>query len=282
MAYLRIAPRNFHDEATVTVSAEVTGFEAVNTQNDIRTRVWRTPSGADATVDGTFPDALARTVSVFGMFLHRCHGGDIRLRLYSDAAWTTQVYDSTALDVINVVPTDGMDWGVNAFPAYSAGDIDPFIEYAPYWLWLPSVACKSYRITLTNHSSDFGRAEWQVSRFFLGYHLEMLRQPEFGVQLGRIDLTDRNRSRGGSLRTNLGSSFRTMEMNLGAMEEDERAAWLDIMQYTGTARAFLLSLFPELGTRMERDHTMLCKFTALNAIGREVHRLTHRIQIEEL
>jgi len=282
MAFLRIAPRNFHDEATVTADSEATGFEVINTQNDIRTRVWRSTSSSDATVSGTMGDNIDRTISVFGMFLHRCHGGKIQFKLYSDTAWSSLVFDSGAVDVINIIPTDGMSWGYNAFPSYSAGDLDPFIEFQPYWLWLDPTACKSYKIVLSNHSSDFGRAEWQASRFFLGNYVEMLRQPDFGATLARVDLTDRNRSRGGSLRTNVGSSYRTMEMNLGALAETERAAWLDIMNWTGTGRAFLISLFPEEGTRFERDHIMLAKFVSLNAIGREVHRLTHRIQIEEL
>lgn len=283
MAYLRIVPRNFHCDATITASNEVSGFPVENTKNDIRTRVWRTADGTNATVDGTFGDNVARTPSFFGMFLHRCHGGKIRLQGYSDLAWSAGVYDSGALDIINVTPTDGMDWGFNVFPGYSAGAIDPFIEFQPYWLWFsPSTAWKSYRITLSNHSSTFGRAEWQVSAFFLGRHVEMLRQPDFGQSLGRADITDRNRSRGGSLRTNVGASFRTMEMNLGAMAEAERAQWLDIINWTGTGKALVLSLFPLDGTRKERDHLLMCKFTALNAIGREVHRLTHRIQVEEL
>lgn len=280
--YLRIVPRNFFDEATISASAEVTGFEVENTKNEIRTRVWRTPDGTNATVQGTYTDSTDRFPTFFGMFLHRCHGGDIRLQLFSDTAYSSPVYDSGVVPIINVTVTDGMDWGVNPFPGYSEGSIDPFIEYAPYWIWFDPVGIQSFQIDLSSHSSDFNRDEWQVSRFYLGRHVEMLRQPDFGMTLGRADITDRNRSRGGSLRTNLGASFRTMEMNLGAMDEDERAEWLDIMQFTGTGRAFVLSLFPEENSRRERDHILMCKFTSLNAIGREVNRLTHRIQIEEI
>lgn len=282
-AFSRIVPRNFHDEATLTVSvAEASGYEIVNTQNDIRTRLWRSSSGADVQIKGTYAGSMLRTPAFFGMFLHQCHGGKIQLRLYSDAAWGSMVYDSGVIDVINVMPTDGMDWGADPF---GNGPNDPFFEAAPHWQWLlpssPMPGMLSYTIDLSDHSSDYGRTVWQASRFVLGPAMELVRQPEFGASLGFVSQTDRNRSRGGSLRTNIGEVWRVMELSLGAMEESERAAWLDIFRYCGTGRSFVYSLYPEEGSRLERDHMMLCKFQTLNPIGREVHRLTSRLQLEE-
>lgn len=282
MSNLRIVPRNFHDEALLTASSTVLGFEASNTQNSMRSRVWRTVSGANATLDGVWADNIARTPLFFGMFLHHNHGGKIRLQLYSDTAWTTQVYDSTAVDIVNVnsVPTEGADWGYDPF---STGRLDPFIEEAPYWLWIPtSVNAKSYRISLSNHSLVYNRTFWETSRFFLGPYVELeSRQPEYGLEMGYVDQTDRNRSRGGSLRTNHGVSWRTMQLNLGAMDEDERAGWLDIFHYCGTGRDFVISLFPGEGSRKERDYILNAKFSTLNAIGRQVNRLSTRLQLEE-
>lgn len=283
--FLRVVPRNFHDEATLTVSSpEASGFPIANTQNCIRTKVYRSVTAGDITISGTFGlGSYARTPAFFGMFLHQCHGGQIRLQLYSDYNWVTQVYDSTVLNVINVMPTDGMDWGADPF---GNGPNDPFFELAPHWQWLvngsPGLACRSYKITLSSLAFTYGRSVWQVSRFFLGPSMELFRQPEFGASLGIIDQTDRNRSRGGSLRTNIGANWRTAELSLGAMEESERAAWLDIFRYCGTGRDFVLSVFPEEGTRIERDYLLNCKFATLNAIGREVNRLTGRLQIEEV
>lgn len=279
MAYLRLVPRNFHDESFLIASSTVSGFDASNTQNSIRQKVWRSVDTADATIEGAFLDNLSRYIDFFGMFLHQCHGGKIQLELFSDTGWTTSVYNSGAVNVINIVPTDGIDWGIDPF---GTGRIDPFIEAAPYWLWHTATACKSYRISLSNHSLTYGHNYWQVSRFFLGRSFELFRQPEFGASLGIKDLTDRNRSRGASLRTNIGERWRTMEMNLGAMEESERAGWIDTFKYCGTGRDFVVSLFPQEGTRLERDHILNAKFAALDAIGRQVNRLTGRLQVEEV
>lgn len=282
MTRMRIVPRNYHDEALITPSSTVSGFPAANTQNSMRSRVWRTVDSSTATLDGVWADSIARRPRFFGMFLHHCHGGKIRLQLYSDLAWTTQVYDSTALDIVNVnsVPTEGADWGYDPF---ATGRLDPFIEDAPYWLWIPSaVNAKSYRITLSNHVATYARTFWQVSRFYLGPYVELgSYQPQYGLTMGYVDQTDRNRSRGGSLRTNHGASWRVMDLNLGALDETERAAWIDVFRYCGTGRDFVISLFPEDGTRKERDYTINGKFIALNPIGREVNRLTTKLAIEE-
>jgi hypothetical protein len=261
--------------------AAAAGFAASNTQNTQRSRVWRSTAGTSQYVRGTFADGLARTVSFFGFFLHRCHGGKVRLQLYSDTAWTTQVYDSTALDVINVVPSDGANWGIDP---YGGGAIDPFLLDAPYWLWLTATACKSYKITFSNNVTTYtGTAYWQVCRFYVGKWIEVQINPDYGLPLGYESLNDRNRTRGGSLRTNVGQRWRQMTVDLANVRENERAAWLDIANYCGTGRDFVISLFPEEASRRERDHMLNGKFSALGPIVRQnFSQLRQNLRIEEV
>lgn len=277
---LRIVPRNFHDEATLVTSiAPVTGYSILNTQNGIRSRVWRSPDGTDQFVGGSFDDGLDRTISHFSFFRHRCHGGQVRLELFSDSAYSSQVFDSGPLDIINITPTDDNDWGIDP---YGLGSNDPFLTESPYWLWLDPVPCLSYRVSYSDVNTVFGYDYWQVSRFFVGNYFEVGINPDYGATLGFIDQTDRNRSRGGSLRTNSGPAWRTMQMDFTTLAETDRAAWLDIMRYCGTGKDFVLSLFPEDGTRLERDNIVNAKFSSLDPIVRQSGYLTKRIQIEEI
>ena len=184
-ANLRIVPRNFHDDATLSVSvASATGCTPQNTQDTIRSRFWKSTDGADQYMLGTFDDGFDRTVSYFGFFRHRCHGGNVRLQLYSDAAWITQVYDSGTLPVINVTPTDGADWGIDP---YGSGAIDPFILDAPYWIYFEATTCLSYKITFSDNVATFGAAYWQVCRFFLGNYIEATFNPAVGALVGFAD-----------------------------------------------------------------------------------------------
>lgn len=282
MANLRIVPRNFHDEATLaTELAPVTGYPIANTQDTQRSRVWRSTAGTNQYIAGTYADGLLRTASFAGFFRHRCHGGNVRLQLYSDAAYTTQVYDSGTVAIINVTPTDGLDWGITPYVGGTA--IDPFITDAPFWLWFSGTPHRSFKWSFSSNVSTYGYAYWQVCRFFLGNYFSLTYNPQYGITLGVVDQTDRNRSRGASLRTNVGPSWRTMTMDLARIPESERAAWLDIMKYLGTGRDFVSSLFPGEATRRERDHTINCKFTSLDPLERwHLQYLKKRLQFEEV
>lgn len=278
MANLRIVPRNFHDEASLASEfSPVAGFSIENTQDTQRGRVWRSTSGADQFISGTFDDGIVRTVGYFGFFRHRCHGGSVRLRLYSDAAWSSLAFDSGVTPVINLVPMTGFDWG------FGTSNIDPFLYEAPYWLWFTPTACLSYKISFSGNAPSYGYAYWQVCRFCLGPYKELPYTALYDYPLALVDQTDRNRSRGGSLRSNQGPNWRTLTLDIKRVPEAEGADWLDIMKYNGTGRDFVLSVFPDEGTRKERDHIMNCKFSSLDPLLRwHPAFLSKLIQVEEV
>jgi hypothetical protein len=280
-ANLRIVPRNFHYEATLSTEfAPAVGYPIVNTQNRSRSRVWRSDGNADQWVRGTVMDATSRTTDFFGMFRHRCHGGSVRLRLYSDDAWSSLALDSGVVSASPIVGTDGAAWGIDP---HGVGENDPFLTEAPFFIWHAPTAWRSYEIAFSGNSdtTDFGVHFWEVGTFWLGRSFAPQRQPAFGAEVGFLDFTDLERSRGGSLYSNVGAQARTMRFSLTAIEEDERAAWMDIARRCGLGRDVVVSWFAEEGTRRERDHTMHGTFSALNAIGRPVRVLTHTLQFQE-
>jgi hypothetical protein len=281
MANLKITPRNFHDEATLSVQiAPPTGFSITNTQNTQRGRVWRSVDGTNQYWSGTYDDALPRTASAFSLFRHRCRGGNVRLQLYSDAAWTTQVYDSTALPVSNISITEGLDWGINP---YGEGNIDPFATEAPYWLYFNETQHLSYRVTFSSNVSTYGYAYWQICRVYLGLHYELPYTALYDFPINYVDRTDRNRSRGGSLRTNTGQDWKTMTLEIKRVPAADGPGWLDIMHYLKTGKDFVLDLYPGEDTRRRRDHFIDCKFSQLDPLLRfHPEYLSKRIQIEEV
>lgn len=275
MTFMRVVPLNFHDAATLSTSlAPVTDFPAEDTQNSIRSKGWRSPDLTTQYIAGTL-DA-DRTATHFSLFRHTCAGANVRLQLYSDAAWTTQVYDSTTVAVRNVTATDPYDWGVDPL---GIGQNDPFVTEAPFWLWFAATTFRSYKVTFSG--TPLASAYFQVSRIWLGRYFELARQPIFGASIGPVDQTDRNRSIGGSLRTNLGAVWRTMTLDLSGVNEDERATWGKLGRYLGTGRDFVLSLYPGDGTEKERDHTLNVKFLALDPILRNTAVYSKRLQLEE-
>jgi hypothetical protein len=269
-ANLRIVPKNDWDDATLTPSAAaVVGYEVTNTQNTIRGQVWRTTSNAGQSVTAVFPDA--RTLSHFSMHRHLCHAGSVQIQLYSDAAATTLVYNSTALSATPYTASEPYVW--------SQGSNDPLKTYAPFYLWFAEQS--SIRAAKITFSGTPSQNYWQVSRVWLGRYLELGINPQYGFQLGQAENTDRERTQGGSLRTNAGEQWRTFTFDLNDIADTELATWVDLRAYAGTSKDVAISAFPGDGTRLEELHTLAGRLSNLNDIGRQVNRLTQRIQIEE-
>lgn len=280
-ANLRIVPRNFHDEATLSVTEAAGSFPISETQNHARDSAWRSATTGTVTVSGTF--TRARTANFFGMFRHRCHGGKVQLELFSDTAWISSVYDSTALAVNKIVGGSGdtaYAWGDDP---YGLGPYDPLFIESPYWLWFATQTFQSYQITLSDHSTTFWPDYWQISRLWLGKYFEPRINPSYdGHGLGWVDNGDNNRTAGGSLRSNLGARWREGKMTLNSVDEHESPVWMDITANSRTGKDVVSSLFPEDGTRRERDNILCCKFASLDPLGRQVGRLTKNLAIREL
>lgn len=284
-ANLRIIPRNFHYEATLSTELpSADGCSIVNTQNRKRSRVWRADDssaaggGDDQYIAGVFDDAIEREPNFFGFFRHRCHGGKVRLQLYSDAGLSVEVYDSGAVDVITAINTSGFNWGIDP---YGVGPYDPFITASPFYLWFTPTACLSYRVSFSDFSTAFGAEAWEVSTFWLGRYFSPVRQPGFGASFGWIDLTESDRSRGGTLYSNVGAKAKTLRLDMQHINEDERAAWVDIVEQCGLGRDVVISQYSEEGTRRERDHVLHGTFSALDPIGRNVRTLSKTLQFQE-
>lgn len=285
MANLRLVIRNFHDEATVSASTAAVDFPASNTQNDSRDSAWRSTSTATATYYGTF--SRNRVINFFGMFLHRNHGSNIRFEGFSDAAWATPATggDTGTVTINKVIGSSSDAAFAMGDDPYSIGQYDPMIVESPYWYYFPTlVTIQSYRVTLSSHVTTFWNdAFWHVSRFVVGKYWEPVINPSYeGFGIGIGDNTDVVRSRGGSLRADLGVSWKLMRMTLDSVSEIEAATWMQVLANSRRGKMIFASLFPGLGTLRERDSMGLFKFTSLNMLGRQVSRLTNTLQLEEL
>lgn len=267
---LRIVPKNDWDDATLTVSdAAVVGFEAENTQNTIRDKTWRTTSNAAQSITAVWPSAI--TLSHFSMHRHLNNAGTFRWQLYSDAGATVQIHDSTALSATTYTRSEPYAW--------SDGDDDPFLSRAPSWYWHSEIA--NVRAARLTFSGTPAQAYWQASRIWCGRYMQLDRSPARGIEFGQFDNTDRERTQGGSLRTNAGESWRQFTFDLKAIKESEFATWVDIREYAGTSKDVVVSVFPGDGTRKEALYMMAGRMMSLNAIGRPTHLMTMRVQMEE-
>jgi hypothetical protein len=274
---LRIVPRNFHDEAALTTQlAPRPGFPVTNTQSTKRDAAWRGAGIVNQYVRGVWPDD-GRKLNFFGMFRHNWHGGTIQLQLYEQPDWTGLVYDSGHLETVSLITLGNFDWGTTPLGIVN----DPFVGESPFWLYFSDVGAKAYQITFRDEHVQVRATDVEVGRFFLGKYFEVrLNTPS--ATLGFQDNTERSRSRGGSLNTNLGGFWRSLQVDLPTVFDSDRATWIDICRYAMTGRDVVISVLPnDADKRLERDYIINGKFASLDALGRTVPFLTKRIVVEE-
>jgi hypothetical protein len=280
MANLRIVPLNWFDDvlaANLTASSEVAGMEVENAQLVARSKVWRSTATGAVTIDGTW-GGDGRKCSAFALFRHNTHGGTVRLQLYSDAAWTTGVYDSTALTVSSTALGD-FDWGTD--PLGTTSD-DPLLYEAPYVIYFTPTTAASFRITLGGTPAN-GAAYWEIGRIWLGKYWEAATNMAPGMEIAWVQDDEQRRSRGGSLRSSSGAArWRALTLDLAAVSEGDRQTLMDLRAQVGRKKDVVVSAFPALGGRLERDYTLDAKFVAAEAIAYHYAFKSTRLALEEV
>lgn len=258
-----LVPKNDHEDATLTsVSSVVADFPAEDTQNTIRDRVYRS-ANSPGTVTMTWSLPSSRTIDSFFLFRHTLSGASVRLQAGS--------YDSGTVSADWWTDTDEYTW--------SAG-VDPLISTYPFRLYFDPVTVSSYTITLSGTPTY--ASYYEISTIVLG-HAYQYSQPSVGngYALSVQDISEKNRSLGGSSRSNVGESWRVAVLELMALQDWERSAWLKFKRYLGTGRAFVWSLYPGQGGDVERDNMGLWKFAQIDPLSWEARHLTQRLQLEE-
>jgi hypothetical protein len=267
---VRIAPLNFWDSMTLAGShAAAAGYPYTNTQNTMRSSVWRSAAVTDQYVIASLPSGSV-TCNAFFLFRHRCHGGTIQVRGYSDVGATgTVLFDTGAVSVYTPITT-GYDWGMADNSALNTHD--PAGLSSNFSAFFASASgVKSVKVDLTAKSPTYGYSFWEATRIFLGNYLELSINPPYeGWASGPAEAALRQRSLGGTLLASRWGAWQQAKFQLDWLDEAEIPAWLDIMQIAGTSRDIAVSLFPGAGGRQERDGIINGYMSGLDAIGRKV------------
>lgn len=185
--------------------------------------------------------ATAQTIDMFALRYHNLTAAATwRLILYSDAAFTTVIYDSG---------------NVNAF-AYSNIPADITPEYfklmknsAMYFA--KQTTMKSWILTINDSANPDGVIK--ISRAFAGEKWEFARGVRRGMfPLRFLSTAKSRRAHDGSRRSSAGAQYLGLDLNHETFDEGaDMRALLDAFSYLDETRDFWFSLFPNRGTWME-------------------------------
>ena len=163
-------------------------------------------------------------------------GDTWRVQYYSDAAWTTQVYDSGTIAPF-------------ATGLYADWDFSNAEIFTPV-----TTGVKSFKITVTS------AAVFHAACLFVGPYSTAQYNPRMGLVPSWDTNSTQARQDGGSLGANVRAQWRSLAFDMFASNETERAAWMEIGRYSGNTKPVWVSVFPGIGGSQERDHSIMGKF----------------------
>lgn len=278
-ANTRLAIVNHWDEGTLTASSAVSTLPVENTRLHSRGSPWRSTTNAAQWLQRSHTvDRAANMVAFFG---HNLAGGTARLRLYSDAAATTQVYDSTALAIpAQASATAAANYGLggNAGSPQAADDL--FGNSQPYVLYFAATVFRAAKLDLVGGA--LATSYLQVGRIWLPMYREIGANPDYGLGNARWSNTQQTRTRGGSLISNTGATARRLDLNVKTVADSEADFWDDVLRYSELAKDVFVSIFPDAGGRLQRDYAINGKFVALDPRVYDVTWRAQHLVIEEL
>lgn len=255
---VRIVSTNTADSATLSSSDFVATLPVTNLQVEGRGKVARTTNATgDKVINGNFAGAVV--VACMLLYNHNLTSqATMRLQIWDAANQTGNItYDSGAIPALPALGWGEFQWGASPWGAtVFTGWGSAFSD-----LWFDAVAGLSFRITLSDPSNPAGYL--QVKRLLIGSYFEPGVNVSYGMQLGWKDNSEQVRTQGGSLRTDARVLYRALSAELGHLTPAERAIFMDIVRTIGLRKETFISVWPDAGGALERDHAMLGKFVSM-------------------
>lgn len=261
VANLRIITPNDADDATLSATpALVAALPQANLQDVSRAKVARTTSLAAQDIKGTW--ATPRTISAAAIVRHNLTSdGTWRLRLYSDAAWTTLVYDSGVVVACPPKALGDLEWGVDPLGA------NLFTDWALAFssMFFNAAVAQSFTLSI----ADAGNPDtyMEISRLCVGRTLEPLYNFDWGFSLSWQEQTTQQRTEGGTLRSDGAEPYRRLAFRVANLSASDRPKFTEYLRKAGMRSDAFVSMFPNDGTSLERDHAMSAKLVQASPLA---------------
>lgn len=273
---LRVIYNNLADVSdTLTASSSATGYVIANTKKDTKGLVWRSAS-AVTTANINMSWNTARTISAIILpYTNLSATATIRVRLYSDTAFATQIFDSGTVTAVPAILPSYYTSSGNYRYAFGGGSC------ARKYITSTS-NCKGLRIDIVDTANTDTYLE--VSRIIVGTYWSPIYNTEYGLSVGIQDSSTKLRTQTGNLVTDLGTSNKTLSFSLNYMLKSDRDVLYSILSTIGTKTSLYVSLFPEdSDTTKEQIYQIYGKLSDLATISNPVYSMfASTVSLEEI
>lgn len=242
MSSLKIISNNVIDSAlTLTATSEATGHLIAETQDNIKSKTWRSTTLATQTITATW--STGQDIAGVGLaFTNLIVGSTVQVKLYTLVADGSPALDS-GIKTINFAydPPQGFtSIGSDSFGFGGGGYFSTFFT---------ETNAEKMEIIVTSASNPDSYME--ISRIVTG----AVWSPEFGFQKGAtagyVDTTKSSRTDSGNSFVDRGIISREIRLDLGTLRASDRAALDQIFRSTGEHFPIYLSMYSGSATESE-------------------------------
>lgn len=259
---LKIISDNAANRATPAAAPIAAGMSALAMLNDVYANVCRAP-GTSMTITLTWA-ALERIGAVHLPWCNLSPTATMRVRGYSDAAGTVQVFDT---GVNRAAPAPAIKLLGSWTPA-SASSAYAYGGGAHARAWFVNTLVRRVIVDLVDVEGLQGYIE--VSRVFAGEWWSPAYTADYDSNLTPAGTGTSFRDGAGARRSQRGTKSRRISVGLSHMRESDRAAMWGFLLANGVETPFVFSLYPnDTSTARERDYQMYCAMVATAPIRRQ-------------
>ena len=245
---LSIIHTNRADSATLSVSpAENVSYPIANLTTHLRGDTLRTTGLGTQQLRATWPANVS--ISAVALCRHNLTAAATwRIRLYSDAAYTTGVYDSGT---------------ITAYDSAGIGTLDAitdtsFVEYKNSVQWLSPTTARSMTIDLIDAANADGYME--AARLFAGAYTELAWNFDWPHPLKHVSKATQSDTLAGSTVSQYnGPAKRELTLPIQGMPASDREFLFDLIRIKDLTGDFFLSAWPNAGGKLTRDYAMWAK-----------------------
>ena len=104
-------------------------------------------------------------------------------------------------------------------------------------------------------------SQFDITRLYTGKFLSPEINADYGLTLAWEETSQQRRTKGGSIWSVGGVSYRQLGFSVSYLSEDDRGNWQDIARRTGLRKDIFISCFPNETGRKNSDYAFAAKFT---------------------
>lgn len=272
---MRVAYINKSDEATLEASSIAGTLVVDNLKSNYKTEVWRSV-GKTAIITATWP--TGKQISVVALpFCSLSSSSTIKIRCFTLASDIVPAYDSGVGLALPPIPLTEWPWGSTTLGvnSYAFGAKSTLVK------WIPVGSYEKIIIDLDDSLNTINYIE--AGRLFISSHYEFVINADFGATAGIQDTSNTYRNESSDLLTDRGSVYKTMDISLSSMRNQDRTFLSNILKKSSKSFPVLLSIFPEnTDAVLEQEHQIYGKLTNTSAIAiNNIDRYAGSITLEE-